>query len=108
MSPDATVQTEYTHIVRTRAVLGGEARIEGHRIRVRDVVAARDLGGLTPEEIAANVYPQLTLAQVYAALAYYEDHHNEIDQAAEDESQFVQQFLKDHPQLTEDVRPAGS
>ena len=57
----------------------GEPRIAEHRIRVRDVVAARDLGGYTPEEIAASVYPSLTLAQVYAALAYYEDHRAEID-----------------------------
>ncbi|MBC8871679.1 MAG: DUF433 domain-containing protein [Planctomycetes bacterium] len=108
MASEASVQSGYSHIVRTPEVLGGEPRIEEHRIRVRDVVMARDLGGLTPEEIAANVYPQLTLGQVYAALAYYEDHHDEIDRAAENESQFVEQFLKDHPQLVKDVRPAGS
>jgi uncharacterized protein (DUF433 family) len=49
---------------------------------VRDIVAARDFAGLTPAEIAANVYPDLTLAQVYAALAYYEDHREEIDRAS--------------------------
>ncbi len=71
-SEASTTHTEYAHIVRTPGLLGGEARIEGHRIRVLDVVAARDRGGMTPEEIAATVYPGLTLAQVYAALAYYE------------------------------------
>ena len=90
------------------SVVGGEPRIDGHRIRVRDVVAARDLGGLTPEEIVASVYPELTLAQVYAALVYYEDHRDEIDQAMQNEAQFVEQFLKDHPQLARDVRPAKS
>jgi uncharacterized protein (DUF433 family) len=74
-----TIKTEYAHIVCTPGVVGGEPRIAEHRIRVRDVVAARDLGGYTPEEIAASVYPSLTLAQVYAALAYYEDHRAEID-----------------------------
>jgi uncharacterized protein (DUF433 family) len=108
MAVDASTKTEYAHVVSTTGILGGEPHIEGHRIRVRDIVAARDLGGLTPEEIGASVYPQLALAQVYAALAYYEDHRDEIDRAAKGESQFVEQFLNDHPQLVRDVRPTGS
>jgi uncharacterized protein (DUF433 family) len=102
---DVSTKTEYAHIVRTPGG-GGEPRIDGHRIRVRDIVAARDLGGLTPEEIAASVYPELTLAQVYAALAYYEDHRHEIEHAMQNEARFVEQFLKDHPQLARKVRPA--
>lgn len=105
---DALTKTEYSYIVRTPGAVGGEPRINGYRIRVRDIVAARDLGGLTPEEIAANVYPELTLAQIYSALAYYEDHRDEIDQAMQNEAQFVEQFLKDHPQLARDVRPHES
>lgn len=108
MCAEASTKTEYAHIVRTPGVVGGAPRIDGHRIRVQDLVATRDLGGLTPEEIAANVYPQLTLAQVYAALAYYEDHHDEIDRATKDQADFAEQFLKDHPQLARDVRPPGS
>jgi uncharacterized protein (DUF433 family) len=103
---DASPPTVYAHIVRTPGLVGGEPRLDGHRIRVRDIVAARDLGGLTPEEIAASVYPELTLAQVYASLAYYEDHHDEINQTMHNEAQFVEQFLRDHPQLSRDVRPA--
>jgi len=30
------MQTEYAHIVHTPGLLSGEARIDGHRIRVRD------------------------------------------------------------------------
>lgn len=104
MANASATQTKYAHIVRTPGVVGGEPRIAGWRIRVRDIVAARDIGGLTPEEIAATVYPQLTLAQVYSALAYYEDHRTEIDQANRSEAKFVKQFLKDHPQLIRDVR----
>jgi uncharacterized protein (DUF433 family) len=99
MPGDASAKTEYAHIIRSPGVLGGEPRIEGHRIRVRDIAASRDLGGLTPGEIVAGVYPQLTLAQVYAALAYYEDHRREIDGASEEESMFVERFLNEHPQL---------
>ena len=103
---DASTKTAYAHIVRTPGVVGGEPRLDGHRIRVRDIVAARDLGGLTPEEIAASVYPELTLAQVYSALAYYEDHRPEIAQASQNEAHCVEQFLTDHPQLAHEVRPA--
>lgn len=53
------------------------AYIVGTRIRVQDIYADSELHGMTPDEIAAG-YPQLTLAQVHAALAYYFDHAEEI------------------------------
>lgn len=99
-----SMATEYGHIVCTPGVLAGEPRIAGHRIRVRDIVAARDLGGFTPEEIAATVYPDLTLGEVYAALAYYEDHREEIDQASRNETRTIEEFRRQHPQLVHDVR----
>ncbi len=107
-SEASTTHTESAHIVHTPGLLGGEARIDGHRIRVRDVVAARDRGGMTPEEIAATAYPGLTLAQVYAALAYYEDHRGEIDRAFEDEARFLEQFRREHPELVRDYAPKKS
>jgi uncharacterized protein (DUF433 family) len=97
---------EYAHIVRTPGVLGGEPRLDDTRIRVRDIVAARDIGGLSPEEIAAIAYPDLALGQIYAALAYYEDHRAEIDAAAQAESGRVERFLQDHPELAHDFRGA--
>jgi len=107
MAADAlTTTTEYAHVVRTPGIVGGEPRLAGTRIRVRDVVAAPDMGGLTPEEIASVVYPDLTLAQVYASLAYYEDHKSEIDQAALLEADFIQKFIQQHPTLARDVRAA--
>ncbi len=104
-SETPTIKTEYAHIVCTPGIVGKEARIAGHRIRVRDIVAARDLGGLSPEEIAASVYPNLTLAQVYAALAYYEDHRSEIDRAFEDDAEAVEDFSRRHPDLVRDLQP---
>jgi len=103
-SDTPTIRTQYAHIVHQQGVMGGEARIDGHRIRVRDVVAARDLGGLTPEEIVASVYPTLSLAEVYSALAYYEDHRAEIDGAFDEESAFVEAFFQEHPSFVRDVR----
>jgi Domain of unknown function (DUF5615) len=71
-----------------------------------DIVAAHDLGGLTPEEIAASVYPELTLAQVSSALACYDDHRDEIEQAMQNEAQYIERLLQNHPQLLRDIRPA--
>jgi len=100
-----SVPIQYAHIVHTAGVLGGEARIDGHRIRVRDVAVARDLGGLSPEEIAATVYPGLTLGQVYSALAYYEDHRDEIEKASATEAAFLEEFARQHPGLVHDLGP---
>lgn len=100
----STIPTEYAHIVRTPGALDGEPRIAGHRIRVRDIVAARDRGGFTPEEIVVSVYPGITRAQVYAALAYYEDHRDEIDLAAAEEERSADLFRSQHPNLSRDLR----
>lgn len=66
------------HISKTPGVCGGRACIAGHRIRVMDIALMHERGGLTPEEIA-DQYPSITLADVYAALAYYLDHREEIE-----------------------------
>ena len=92
-----TTTTEYAHIVFTPGIVGGEPRIAETRIRVRDVVLARDSQGATPEEIVATIYPQLSLAQVYAALAYYEDHRTSIDAWQQAERDYLDAVRKSPP-----------
>jgi uncharacterized protein (DUF433 family) len=92
----------YPHIVSTPSLFQGEPHVEGLRIRVRDVVLARDQGGYTPEEIAATVYPDLSLAQVYSALAYFEDHRAEIEKAARREQDAMDDLRKNRSQLLTD------
>jgi uncharacterized protein (DUF433 family) len=92
----------YPYIVSTPSLFQGEPHMEGLRIRVRDVVLARDQGGYTPEEIAATVYPDLSLAQVYSALAYFEDHRAEIKQAAQREQDATDDFRKNQSHLLTD------
>jgi uncharacterized protein (DUF433 family) len=65
------------HIEVTPGVCGGKPRIAGRRIRVQDVVVWHEQLGLSPDEIVSE-YPQITLADVHAALAYYYDHREEI------------------------------
>lgn len=74
------------HIVVTPGVCGGRPRIAGSRIRVQDVASPHERLGHTPDEIVA-AYPQLSLADIHAALAYYFDHRDEVRRLiAEDET----------------------
>jgi uncharacterized protein (DUF433 family) len=75
----------YPHVVKTTGVCGGRARIEGTRVRVYNV-AFLHKDGATDGKIR-EAYPDLTPAQIHAALAYYYDNREEIDaELAEDES----------------------
>jgi uncharacterized protein (DUF433 family) len=87
------------HIVRTPGVMGGRPRIAGTRIRVSDIAISHRLHGNSPEQIATEVYPWLSLADVYAALAYYYDHKNEIEAQDLEDELFAEQFLAEHPDV---------
>ncbi len=65
------------HVVITPGICSGKPRIAGHRITVQNVVLWHERGGLSPDEIASRY--RLSLAEVYAALAYYFDHRDEIE-----------------------------
>jgi uncharacterized protein (DUF433 family) len=84
------------HIVSTPGTCGGKPRIAGTRIRVQDVVVWHEAWGLSPEEIVTD-FPQLTLAQVHAALAYYYDHREEIRQHMQDAEALVEAFKQQYP-----------
>ncbi len=56
----------------------GLARIAGSRMKVIHLVMEKNVNGWGPEELQQS-FPQLTLAQVYAALSYYHDHKPECD-----------------------------
>jgi uncharacterized protein (DUF433 family) len=51
----------------------GAPTIEGTGIRVEDVASAYEHSGYDPDEIT-QLYPDLSLAAVHRALAYYYDH----------------------------------
>ncbi|HEY5868666.1 MAG TPA: DUF433 domain-containing protein [Candidatus Tectomicrobia bacterium] len=84
------------HIVVTPSICGGKPRIAGHRIRVQDVAIWHERLGYSVEEIIAH-YPQLTLAEVHAALAYYYDHCDAIRRDIDDDRLFVEALKKLHP-----------
>ena len=76
------------HIEITPGVRGGKPRVAGTRICVSDVVIWTEQGQ-SPEEIVTD-FGQLTLADVYAALAYYHDHRETIDQQIRDTETFAE------------------
>ena len=53
--------------------------IAGTRVSLKSVVLAFQ-SGLSPETIAAECFPTLTLEEVYGAVTYYLGHQAEIDQ----------------------------
>ncbi len=67
-----TTKTLNDHIIITSGIASGNPRIAGHRITVQNVVIWHELMGLSADEIVAEY--DLTLSDIYAALAYYYDH----------------------------------
>src|SRR5215472_14331643 len=74
----SSISESYRYIVRSPGVRGGTARVEGTRIGVHDVIGLLQTGE-TVDTLTTKCFPNLTRAQVYECLAYYEDHRGEID-----------------------------
>ncbi len=92
--------TAADRIARTPGVCGGRARIAGHRVRVLDIAAWSEHQGMSPDEIVSNL-PSLTLADVHAALAYYFDHLEEIQEEMRTEKALADEVRRNHPSLVE-------
>lgn len=84
------------HIEITPGVCGGKPRIAGHRIRVQDVVIWHEQMGMSPDEIVSR-YPTITLSDVYAALAYYHDHIEDIQQQMREGEALVRELQEKTP-----------
>jgi uncharacterized protein (DUF433 family) len=80
------------HIEITPGVCGGKPRIAGHRITVQNIVIWHERMGLSADEIATEY--EVTLGDVYAALAYYHDHRTEIDESIRTDQAFVEELRK--------------
>ncbi|WP_413161567.1 DUF433 domain-containing protein [Capilliphycus salinus ALCB114379] len=79
----------------TPGVCGGRPRISGRRITVADIAVMYTKMGYSLEEIAGKY--DLTLASVYAAMAYYFEHREEIDRRLKEDAEFVEEFQQQHP-----------
>ena len=83
------------HIEATPGVVGGKPRIAGRRIAVQHVAVLHERLGRSAEEIAVEY--DLSLADVYAALAYYHDHRAAIDAAILEDEAFAEAFERENP-----------
>ena len=90
---DAMVDVIQQHIEIVDGVGGPKPRIAGSRIRVQDVVIWHERMGLSADEIVEQ-HPTITRADVYAALAYYWDHRDEIERAMVEEHAFVEELRR--------------
>jgi len=97
----ATISTE--HIEITPGVCGGKPRIAGHRIKVQHVAIWHERMGMSPEMIV-DEYPQLGLADVHAALAYYYDHREQIDSDIKEGEEFADRLRAGAPSIFEKAR----
>jgi len=69
--------TQYRYLTNIPGVRSGRTIIENTRIGVHDVIAVI-INGASVDDVCRS-YPDVTRAQVYECLAYYEDHRAEID-----------------------------
>jgi len=87
-------------IIRTPDVCGGKPRIAGHRITVQNIAIWHDRLGWSADEIASEY--DLELADIYAALAYYFAHREEIDQSIREGKAFVEEMRRKTPSKLEE------
>ena len=80
------------HIEIRSGYSGGEPHIKGRRIKVRHVVFWYKRMGMSPDKIASEF--RLDLADIHAALAYYFDHREAIDQDIRDDDAFNEALEK--------------
>lgn len=73
--------------------MSGSARIDGTRIRIRDVVEKHIVLDYSPENIAEAF--NLPLAVVYESLSYYYEHPAEIQEEIKKDKEFIEKFRKE-------------
>lgn len=85
---------QHPHVEELMGRSGPRAVIRGTRVGV-DVILGYTRAGHTPEEIAAEILPQLTPAQVYDALSYAHDHPETFETLEKDSISAWQSRLRE-------------
>jgi len=78
--------------------------VQGTDIKVSQIASEHEHLGMTPDEIV-EAHPNLTLADVHAALAYHYDHTELIRQEWRDDEATIAALRKAYPSR---VRAAGA
>ena len=88
------------HITVSPKVRFGKPCIAGTRIAVEDVAVAYLQMGESLEKIALDY--NLSLASVYAAIAYYYDNQEQIDRRRAEGKAFAEEFKRNNPSLLQE------
>src|ERR1035437_3576510 len=75
----------------------GRAYVKPAGYKVRMIIEGLQVNGCPPEEYAKQ-YTNLTVAEVYAALAYYHDHRAQMDEEIKILKDFADEFLANNPE----------
>lgn len=75
------------HIEITPDIVGGKPRIAGSRITVQNIAIWHERMGMSADEISAEY--NISLADVFAALAFYFDYRQEIDESIHEDEAFA-------------------
>ena len=82
-----------TYIVQDKGICGGQPRIDGTRIKVQHIALEYERLGWSADQIC-DAHPGLTLAQVHAAISYYYDHREKIDESIRKDEEFADHLQK--------------
>ncbi|MBS1262948.1 MAG: hypothetical protein MAG715_00113 [Methanonatronarchaeales archaeon] len=82
-------------IVKTDGVLGGKARVKGRRISVYQIGEMVIEGGFSPERVSDEL--DLSLGEVYTALAYYYEHPDEVEEVRERRQEYFEKLREGSP-----------
>lgn len=74
----------------------GVAKLIGSRIKVMHLVACQRVNGWSAEQLR-DEFPHLSASQVYAALAYYHAHKEDIDRQIEEGRRFAEEMRAKFP-----------
>ena len=86
--------TQVKYIVQDKGICGGQPRIDGTRIKVQHIALEYERLGWTADQIC-DAHPGLTLAQVHAAISYYYDNQEEIDESIRKDDKFADRLREE-------------
>jgi len=82
-------------IVKTDGVMGGQPRIDGHRISVLQIYERVNEEGMAPETVSSDF--GVELADVHLALSYYYDNVREMEEWRDRRNSRIDESREEQP-----------
>lgn len=94
-----TISVVDKHVEIDPAIVGGKPHIKGHRITVQNIVIWHERMGRSVDELASEY--DLSLADIYAALSYYFDYQDEVNNSIRESEAFIKEMRKQNSSILE-------